>query len=319
MSVRPLSTRVGAPRSFSSRVAATGSLALVAATFAVACQDSGTSPNGGPLTSESQAPGVHRQYGVPVKLGNGRARTYVVLDQKAGGRPIEVGVALDEAALQGLPAPSTMPMPMPSDGHEHPDMHPYDIPMPAQNPTPYKFLELDWNPQGHEVKGVYDVPHFDFHFYTITPAERNAIDPADPQFQARADKLPGEEFRAPFYSTLTPPGAPTGAVPRMGVHWIDIRTPELQGMLGHPENAKPFTTTFIHGSWDGQFIFDEPMITRAFIMGRKTAATAAQRDSLIPLPLPTRTAAGLTPGAYHISYDADAKEYRIALTQFVKK
>ena len=46
---------------------------------------------------------------------------------------------------------------------------------------------------------------------------------------------------------------------------------------------------------------------------------AAQRDSLITLPLPARTAAGLTPGAYHITYDADAKEYRIALTQFVKK
>jgi hypothetical protein len=196
----------------------------------------------------------------------------------------------------------------------------YDLAMPAQNPTPYEFLELDWNPQGHELPGIYDVPHFDFHFYTITPAERNAIDPADPQFQQRADRLPAAEFQSQFYSTLTPPGAPAPAVPRMGVHWIDVRSPEIQGALGHPEKARPFTTTFIHGSWDGRFIFDEPMITRAFILGRKTAATAAQRDSVIPLPAAANyQPAGYYPAAYRVTYDAQAREYRVALTQLTRR
>jgi hypothetical protein len=224
--------------------------------------------------------------------------------------------------MEGLPAPMAMPPSSGGDGMEHVDMHEYILQMPAQNPSPYKFVELDWNPAGHEPPGIYDIPHFDFHFYTITKAQRDAIDPAalgTAQFMAKSAALPPEDQRAPNFVALTAPGTPVTAVPRMGVHWIDIRTPELQGMLGHPENAKPFTTTFIHGSWDGQFTFDEPMVTRAFILGRKSATTAAQRDSLIPLPLPTRTAAGLTPGAYHISYDADAKEYRIALSQFVKK
>jgi hypothetical protein len=263
---------------------------------------------------------VHRQYGTPIRLGNGRARTYVVLDQKAGGRPLEVGVALDEAALEGLPAPMPMPTPMPTDGHEHVDSHIYDLAMPAQNPTPYKFLELDWNPQGHEVVGIYDRPHFDFHFYTITRAERDAIVPSDPQFQQRADNLPPAEMQPPFYSTLTPPGAPTPAVPKMGVHWIDLRSPEIQGLLGHPENARPFTTTFIRGSWDGRFTFDEPMITRAFILGRKTAATEAQRDSVIQIPQAAQYApAGFYPSAYRITYDAHAREYLIALTQLTAR
>jgi hypothetical protein len=311
MSLRPLTARA----------AATSSAAVLTLAFVVACQESGTAPRpGDALAARAGQPGVHRQYGTPVRLGNGRARTYVVLDQKAGGRPLEVGVALDEAALEGLPAPMPMPTPAPGDGHEHVDSHVYDLAMPAQNPTPYKFLELDWNPQGHELPGIYDVPHFDFHFYTISVAERNAIVPSDPQFQQRADRLPAAEYQPAFYSTLTPPGMPTPAVPRMGVHWIDVRSPEIQGALGHPENARPFTTTFIHGSWDGRFIFDEPMITRAFILGRKTALAPAARDTVIALPAAAQhQPAGYSPAAYRIMYDADAREYRIALTQLTAR
>ena len=187
--------------------------ATAIAALNIACDDAPTAdPADGvrPDASAAGGPGVHRQYGVPQKLGNGRARTYVVLDQKNGGAPLEVGVALDERALDCLPAPD------PSHGgggHEHLDMHSYDLAMPAKNPTSYKFVELNWNPAGHEIAGVYDVPHFDFHFYAVSAAERDAILPSDPQFQQRADNLPAAGFRPAFYSTMTPPGAPTPAVP----------------------------------------------------------------------------------------------------------
>jgi hypothetical protein len=118
---------------------------------------------------------------------------------------------------------------------------------------------------------------------------------------------------------LAAPGTPVVAVPHMGVHWVDLHAPELQGALGNPQGYRPFTTTFIHGAWDGKFIFDEPMVTRAFILGRKAASAPAQRDSLVQLRTPARTAVGLTPGAYRVTYDAESKEYRIALTQFVRK
>jgi hypothetical protein len=96
---------------------------------------------------------------------------------------------------------------------------------------------------------------------------------------------------------LAAPGQPITAIPRMGTHWPDMRSPELQGMLGNPQGYRPFTTTFIYGSWDGDFIFAEPMITRAFIMGRRTAETAAQRDSVIQISTPAqyRTPAGSPP------------------------
>ncbi|HEU4630451.1 MAG TPA: DUF5602 domain-containing protein [Gemmatimonadaceae bacterium] len=270
----------------------------------------------------TDAPGVHRQYGTPVAVGHGHARTYVVIDQRRGGAPIEVGVALDEAALEGLPAPMQMPMPADGDPHAHGNSHVYDLALPVHNPTPYRFVELDWNPGGHEPPGVYDVPHFDFHFYTVPPAVRNAIDPValgQAAFLAASANLPPEAERPEHFMALAAPGQPIVAVPRMGTHWVDLRTPELQGMLGNPAGYRPFTTTFLHGSWDGAFIFDEPMVTRAFILGRKTATTPAQRDSVMPLPLPAQVRTpGYYPAAYHVTYDAQAKEYRIALTQLTR-
>ena len=38
---------------------------------------------------------------------------------------------------------------------------------PPLAPEPYRFMMLDWNPQGHQPPGVYTVPHFDFHFYMV--------------------------------------------------------------------------------------------------------------------------------------------------------
>jgi hypothetical protein len=293
-------------------------VALLGLTLAACSDDTpATSPANAALAG--YGPGVTRQYGTPVTLGAGRARTYVIVDQKNGGAPLEVGVALDERALDALPAPMGN---MGGDMAGHADMHEYLLAMPAQNATPYKFVELDWNPGGHEPAGVYDTPHFDFHFYTIDVAQRNAIDPASPRYAAEGDKLPEAAYIPPFYALPVPPGTPASAtaIPRMGVHMLDMRSPEIQGLLGNPQGYKPFTTTFIHGSWDGRLIFWEPMITRAHILSKKTAIDPAEQDQVIPLPIPQRYAApGRYPAAYRIAWDAQAKEYHVALAQLTQR
>lgn len=268
-------------------------------------------------------PAVRREYGPAVRLGAGLARTYVAFDPRTPNVPLEVGVALSELAMGGLPAPMVMTHAAASDGHEHVDSHPYDLTMPAINGTPYKFVELDWNPGGHEPAGVYDVPHFDFHFYKVEQSVRDGIDPtrmSNEQYLAKSGMLPPEAERAPNYLALSAPGTPVMAVPRMGTHWVDVRTPELQALFGRPEGYLPFTTTFLHGSWDGQFIFDEPMITRAFIMERKTSTAAGERDRVIQLPQAKQfSPSGYYPSAYRIVWDAEQKEYRIALTQLARR
>jgi hypothetical protein len=312
------------------RIYAFASVALAVAGF-VACSDpaatgsvSSIAPTSAGVSSDRAGydrAGAHRQYGTPVKVGNGTVRTYVVLDQKQHGRPLEVGVAMSERALEGLPAGMPMPAAADKKGHDHAAkmMNAYLLDLPAQNPTPYKFVQFDWNPNGHEPAGVYDLPHFDFHFYTVPVEVRNSIVPTDPQFAAKAANFPAPEFRAPFYiDAATPAQIPPAAatVPQMGLHWLDVRSPELQGMAGNPAGFRPFTKTFIYGSWDGQFIFDEPMITRAYILAKKTATDPAVVDELIPVPTsPKYSPAGFYPSAYRITWDAQAKEYRVALTQ----
>jgi hypothetical protein len=258
--------------------------------------------------------GAHRQYGTPTRLGNGVIRTYVVLDEKDSSRPLEVGVAMSQESLEGLPAGTPMA------GHGHHTMgNVLLLDLPAQNPTPYKFVQFDWNPNGHEPDSVYTVPHFDFHFYTVPVEVRNSIVPSDPRYAEKAANYPAAQYRYPFYldAATASGGAPPAAVtvPQMGLHWLDVRSPELQKLTGNPGAWQPFTKTFIYGSWDGQFIFDEPMITRAYILSKKTATDPAMVDELIPVPMAQQySPAGFYPSAYRISWDAQAKEYRIAMT-----
>src|SRR6476646_5457298 len=225
------------------RIFATASVAFAIAGF-VACTDpasTNVSSSGASLerAGYDQA-GAHRQYGAAQKVGNGTVRTYIVLDQKNEGRPLEVGVALSEQALEGLPAGvtgSTDPMA---------NMHMYLLDMPAQNPTQYKFTQFDWNPVGHEPAGIYTLPHFDFHFYTVSKDVRASILPSDPQYATKAASFPAPEFRYPFYvDAATAAGAPAAAVtvPQMGLHWLDVRSPELQGLVGNPARYRQFTKT----------------------------------------------------------------------------
>jgi hypothetical protein len=257
-----------------------------------------------------------RTYGDAVKVGDGTARTYVELDRVTGA-PTEIGVALSERALEALPTAGA--------GHHGMNMvtHEFILSLPVNNKTPFTFVEMNWNPKGHEPEGVYqDVPHFDFHFYVIPKAARDAIMPTDTAFERKADNLPSKEFIPPFVAPLGPPGAPPSklAVPMMGVHWSDLRSPELQKLLGKPDAFKPFTATFIHGTWDGQIHFWEPMITLAHLLEKKATADEAVRDQLIPLPIPAKyQQPGYYPTSYRITWDAATREYRVALSQLEKR
>jgi Domain of unknown function (DUF5602) len=261
----------------------------------------------GAAYSESREPldpgtgaGAPLRYGAPIELGKGQARTYVVRDQKTGN-PVEIGVALTENALEGLPESGEHG----GNGHEHYASHILELP--AGHGTPYRFVELDWNPKGHG--GPYTARHFDFHFYRIPLEEHDAIDPAKADYAAQAAAFPAaEELPTGYVSShllmKLPPAQ--AAVPKMGLHWIDVNSPEL------PPRNRPFTATFIVGSWAGKVIFDEPMITRDFIL--------AHRDSLaggtsIPVPAAERyVPAGFYMDSYRVSFDRQTGEYRVALT-----
>jgi hypothetical protein len=265
--------------------AAAAAVALVAA-----CEQdrSVTDPDAAFSRGAASQQGTGTIYGAAVRMGQGTARTYVTAEN---GRVVEVGVALTEGALRGLPRAH----------HNHDDAHDHGaefvLPMHPRNPTPYKHVGINWVPNGHPPVGIYTLPHFDFHFYMITEAERNAIDPSDPQWLKKARNLPSPEYiPANYVSTHVLAGVnpEEETFPRMGLHWIDVTSPELHGAT--------FTSTFIYGSYDGKIIFGEPMITKAFLESkpnfRKELPAAAQ---------------GYNPGSYRIYWNEKTQEHRIAL------
>lgn len=311
----PLTLRLNAPLGKRSLL-----LALAVGAASASTADAQAALKSSNARTAARAAVARREYGNAQTLGNGKVRTYVV--RKDGtGAPIEVGVALSESAMEGLPAP------MHHAGADATSPHTMGteilLDLPANHGTQFKFVQLDWNPAGHEPPGVYDVPHFDFHFYNITREERDEIVPTNPNYVASARNAPdGQGAREFFVNPAVAMNAPAEAVavPKMGVHWLDARSPELQGLVGNPKGFKPFTATYIQGAWNGKFIFEEPMITRAHIMARKSATDPAERDQIIPLSSAVKASpAGYYPSAYRITYDAAAKEYRIALTQLAHR
>jgi hypothetical protein len=254
----------------------TALVALSAGGLATACSDSA-----GP---ESKA-GTF--YGPSVAFAQGTARAWVQTD--ASGSATALGIGMSEQSLNGLP--TTAPGPSPT-------ALMVTLPLPEQaRGIGFDHAELGWNPNGHEPPQIYGAPHFDLHFYMVSTAVQNAILPSDPQFATKAAHFPAAAFVPAGY--VPPPGTPSAnAVPQMGLHWMDQHAPEL--------NGQPFTNTFIYGSWDGSYIFLEPMITRAYL---QTHPNTSQ-----PIPQPAQWATpGRYPTTYSVNYDATTHEFRFTL------
>lgn len=259
-------------------------------TIVLAAMNFGSALDTSNLTNSSKEQDTGIFYGPERQLGAGRVRSYLKLDNN---RPVELGIRMSETALRSSAAGEKW---KPGMHHQYAE-HILELPEQASL-TPFRFLELDWNPGGHEPPGVYDEPHFDFHFYTISKSERDAIDPEDPEYMEKAERLPQPEAVPAGY--VLPP-LPATLVPRMGVHWVNGEAEEL--------NGKPFRQTFIRGSWNGRMIFHEPMITKAYLESRPNVVfPIAQARCHEP--------AGHYPSSYGIRYDEQNHEYQIYLSDF---
>lgn len=225
--------------------------------------------------------------GPPTTIGQGSARTFVTLD--AQGEPTRIGIKFSDAALAGLP---TEP-PHGSDGYE------YILQLPAEAALAgYNHIGVDWNPKGHIPPGVYDKPHFDFHFYLIGKDARSRITAVGEDL-AIAHKAPAAEFMPAGY--VLPPGT---EVANMGAHAIDPKGDEF--------TKKSFTTTFIYGFYDGEMIFVEPMMTKAYLESRPDIIT------LVAVP-EKYLRHGYYPIRYAVRYDTTQREYEVSLDSLMRR
>lgn len=183
----------------------------------------------------------------------GKAWTWY--EEDISGKPLRIAIAIDDAAMNTLDRETT-------GGHNHANSISMKLPAKA-GATPFNHVMLDWNPAGHPPMNIYTKPHFDFHFYTTTEAERLAI-PVYEEAQEKFDNFPFEYMPAGYIPI-------PGGVPQMGTHWVDQTSPELQP-------GGTFTQTFLYGSYDGEVNFYEPMITEEFLLANPTF----QRDLPVP-------------------------------------
>lgn len=235
-------------------------------------------------SSASACPNCKRGYvfGAPVAVGNGMAFTWAKLG--AGPNKVEsMGVTFTETAFEGLPENLDPKMPM----------REYTLEMPPQvKDAPFSHVTIDWNPKGHDPFPLYGKPHFDIHFFTISQEIQRGITATGKDLK-KCQAKPHPKFIPAGY--FLPQGT---IVPTMGAHWIDPKSPEL--------NGKPFSSTFLYGSYAGKTAFFEPMITRELLTSKPNFHQA--------LPQPKAfDKTGFYPTAYSIKYNADRREVSVSL------
>jgi hypothetical protein len=265
-----------------------------------------------------------------------------------GDIPVSIGVTFTDSALEDmftaapdgvfpyllphLTAPELEParvynIPFPEEEHKGHEMasaekvrRRYNLALPdkVRKTTPFDHMGWFANLQGHAPRGIFDVPHVDVHFFTITVEDRMAISGQldDPKLL----KLPPAGFLPADFILPTIPGTDLPATndAEQGLHWVDLSDFELLFIEG-----RPFRQVFIYGSYDGEVNFWEPMITKQYF--------EEVRSLLNDLP-PKGKAVEVTfaikqpekfhetsyyPTQYTIRYDAEAGEFSVSLDDFV--
>jgi hypothetical protein len=265
--------------------------------------------------SDNKQAGVStgRSLGASSSVGKGMVSSYAEFDKNEA--PKTIGIVFQASALEGLPTAK-------SDGHHCFDQnkdgkidlqtecfgtHESVIPLPseaARRPDiPFKWVGLNWNPHGHIPPKVYDLPHFDVHFY-MEPIEKIFAIQSGPcgpefvrcdQFKIATRPLPSNYMHPDFKSV-------DAVAPAMGNHLIDLTGPEF--------NKKKFTRTWIYGVYDGRLTFFEEMVTRDYLLSRPDACFAIKSP-------PAMAVRGYYPTLSCIRYLPQGNEYTVSMEGFV--
>jgi hypothetical protein len=228
--------------------------------------------------SDKQELKLNTFYGPQVSMGDGKARSFVTISHS--GVPEKIGIEMTDDALTGL--------------DDEGETFTLRLHKKAQDVTPFNHIVIDWASHGHPPPHVYDVPHFDFHFYKTTP-----------QFQATVVEGPLMNVPPPSgYLPDTYFDIP-GGVPQMGKHWLDATSPELSRT-----NPQPFKTTFVYGTYNGQVTFMEPMVSLAVLQSGQTIT--------LPIPQPRLFSPANTyyPESYGVSMDQQTRKHYVVLADF---
>ncbi len=232
-----------------------------------------------------------------VESKGGCAEVYkgqVCLWSKAQGKTlVEVSAVVPLVSIENAPAQEPMvwpPVPVAT----------IDLPESVKQQGGLNHFNMYWEAGGHPP-GPYMQPHFDFHFYTVAPADRTAIDCKDTSKPAALPAayglpdipLPPEMSKMMGVATLV--GL---CVPQMGMH--ALLADEIDGKVA-------FHGSMVVGYYHAKPIFIEPMLTKAMLMEKKS----------FDLPIPAVPGlVGAHPTKFHAEYDAAQQAYRFTFSAF---
>jgi hypothetical protein len=263
------------------------------------------------LQAESRS-AVTRITGLTSQLGDGTVTSYAEIDEL--NVPRAIGVVFTAAALENLPA-------APSDGNRCLDAnsdgqinqatecagwHERVLPLPTEvsrrPDMPFKWVLLNWNPNGHIPHGIYDVRHFDVHFYIEAIEKVLAIQRGlcGPEF-VRCDQWARAKLPLPS-NYIHPDFKDVNAIaPAMGNHLVDLTSHEFHG--------QPFDHTFIYGIYDGRVTFYETMLTLKFLNSKPVKCAPIKR-------VPAVAITGYYPTKTCYRYAKEKDEYTVSLEDF---
>ena len=210
-----------------------------------------------------------------------------------GENVLEAGAVVPLASIANAPADAQMAWPPVAAAI-------LALPAAVQQQTGLHEFTMYWEAHGHPP-APYMTPHFDFHFYTIAPGERTAIDCSDvskPSELAAGYSLPDQDLPPEMAQMIGVSTLVGICVPQMGMH--SLLSSEL-------ESATPFRGSMVLGYYATKPIFVEPMVTQAMLMEEKS----------FTLPIPAIPGAtGNYPRSFRADYDSTQKSYRFVFSEF---
>ena len=213
--------------------------------------------------------------------------------QMQGGAVVAAGATVPIAGIENAPPEPPMAWPPVASSV-------VNVPESARAGSGFNFLTIYWEAMGHPP-GAYLTPHFDFHFYVISPEELAAIDCKDlskPAALAAAYGLPDVPLPPPMAKAIGVDTLVGLCVPKMGMH--SVLNVELA-------STTTFDGTMVIGYYKGKPIFIEPMLSKAMLMEKKS----------FDLPIPTIPGlAGTYPRKFHADWDASSSSYKFVFSDF---
>jgi hypothetical protein len=210
-----------------------------------------------------------------------------------GDSVIDVGAVVPLTSIANAPVDAEMAWPPMSAAI-------LSLPAAVQQQSGLQEFTMYWEAHGHPP-APYMTPHFDFHFYTVSDAERMAIDCTDtakPSELAAGYSLPDQDLPPEMAQMIGVSTLVGICVPQMGMH--SLLTSEL-------ESTTPFRGSMVLGYYATRPIFIEPMITQAMLMEEKS----------FTLPIPSIPGAtGNYPRSFRADYDSTAKAYHLVFSDF---